>query len=174
MLLARLLEVRIPERFYSALLALAAAVIVVAGAWIIESYRLRDALSVQAVYQQRFDRTQEQLRAANVYNDRVRAVVALDRRVRGIAASGDADARTLAEIANRLPQHAWLTAISHDETGLTLEGRAKNLAVLGGVIHELMRAKHLHSPTLVSAIAEKPQGEDAAMKYEIHVDGAAQ
>lgn len=172
--LQRLLELRIPERFHNALYALAGTVVIIAGAWAIEAYRLREALEVQAFYQQRFDETQVQLKSADLYYDRVRATVALDKRVRRIALSGDADARTLAEIANELPQHAWLTGITHDGTGLALQGHAKDLSVLSAVIKGLMRAKTLRSPALVNATADKEQGQDPGMKYEIHLDGDAQ
>jgi Tfp pilus assembly protein PilN len=173
-MLQRMLEIRVPERFHGALFAVGAAVAVIAGAWCIEAYRLREALKVQAVYEQRYDEMQARLKQANVYYDRVRAIVALDRHVRQIAVSGDTDARTLAEIANRLPQHAWLTGISHDGSGMALQGHAKDLSVLSGVMRGLMRAKQLRSPTLVTASSEKQQGQDAGLKYEIHVDGAAQ
>lgn len=171
--LQTLLEVRVPERLHNALLALIGAVVVIGGAWGIDAYRLREALRVESVYQQRYDDSARRLQQTHVYYDRVKALVDLDRRVRSIAASGDADARVLAEIANRLPAHAWLTGISHDGTGMALDGRAKDLGVLSGVMHGLMQARHLHSPTLVSAVLDKVHGHDAAMKYEIHIDGAA-
>lgn len=170
----RILEIRVSERFHSALFALVGAAVVIAGAWGIDVFRLKQALSVEAVYQERHDETERALQRTNIYYDRVKALVDLDRRVRKIAASGDADARTLAEIANRLPAHAWLTGISHDATGLALDGRAKDLGVLSGVMHGLMHAKHLRSPILVSASLDKERGQDTAMKYEIHIDGAAQ
>lgn len=171
-LLQRMFEIRIPERYHNALFAVAGSVIVIAGAWSIDSYRLRQALQVESVYQQRYDETDRALKETNLYYARVRALVDLDRRVRSIASSGDADARTLAEIANRLPAHAWLTGISHDATGLALDGRAKDLAVLSGVMQGLMHAKHLRSPTLVSAALDKVRGRASTMKYEIHIDGA--
>lgn len=173
LLVQRMLEIRVPERFHTALFALVGSVIVIAGAWGIDAYRLRQALRVEAVYQQRYDETARALKKTNLYYDRVKELVDLDRRVRKIAASGDADARTLAEIANRLPPHAWLTGIAHDATGLALDGRAKDLGVLSRVMQGLMHAKHLRSPTLISAGLDKERGQDTAMKYEIHIDGAA-
>jgi hypothetical protein len=173
-LLQRILEIRIPERVHGALFAVGASAAVIAGAYGIEAYRLREALNVQTVYQQRYDDAQRLVKGANVYYDRVRAIVALDRRVRDIAASGDADARMLAEIANRLPRHAWLTGISHDGSGIALQGHAKDLSVLSSVMRGLMQTKALRSPALVSASSEKGQRQGDGLKYEIHVDGAAQ
>lgn len=173
LVLIRLFEIRIPERFQGALFALMGAAAVIAGSWCIEAYRLREALKIEAVYSERHVRAVRAVQGTRLYYDRVRAQVDLDRFVRRIAASGDADARTLAEVANKLPRHAWLTGISHDGTGLALEGRAENFAVLGGVLQGLMHARHLQSPTLVTAAAEEEQGQDAGVKYRIHVDGAA-
>lgn len=171
--LQRILELRVPERYHNALFALIGSVVVIAGAWGIDVYRLREALRVEAVYQQRYDEAEHALKETNLYYDHVKALVDLDRHVRRIAQSGDADARTLAEIANTLPAHSWLTGISHDATGLSLDGRAKDLAVLSGVMEGLMHAKHVHRPTLVSASLDKDRGEIPEMKYQIHIDGAA-
>jgi hypothetical protein len=173
LLLLRLLECRVPERFHSALFALAGAVAVIGGAWAIESYRLAQALQMQALYQARYDGSERRLKAANVYYDRVRRLLDLDRRVRTIAVSGDTDARTLAEIANELPEHAWLTGISRDESGLALQGRARDLAAVSAVLRGLMRAKHLQNPTLESAALEQDPAYGNPMKYEIHVNGVA-
>lgn len=174
LLLQRLLELRIPERFHNASFALCGALAVIGGAWGIESYRLQQAIQVQTIYRHQYEAATADLKRANVYYDRVRSLVALDLRVRRIASSGDADARTLAEIANELPQHAWLTGISHDATGLSLEGRAKDLSAVSSVMRGLMRARDLRSPMLQSAsLDEDPDGE-GAMKYTIHVDGTKQ
>ncbi len=172
LLVARILEMRVPERFHNALFALAGALAVIAGAWGIDAYRLREALRIQAVYQQRFDRADWALKQTNVYYNRVKAIADLDRRVHDIAASGDADARMLAEIANRLPQHAWLTGISQSADGLALDGRAKDLSVVSRVMRGLMQIKDLRSPVLVSAAADNEHDRYSAMKYEIHVDRA--
>ncbi|HET9097475.1 MAG TPA: PilN domain-containing protein [Candidatus Baltobacteraceae bacterium] len=172
LLVQRILDVRVPDRFHSALFALIGSAAVIAGAWGIDAFRLREALRVEAVYQQRHDESARALRRTNVYYDRVKALIDLDRHVRQIAASGDADARTLAEIANRLPAHAWLTGISHDATGFALDGRAKDLGVLSSVIQGLMHAEHLRSPTLISAALDKERGRDTAMNYQIHIDRA--
>lgn len=173
LIIQRMLEIRIPERFHSALFALFGSIALIGGACGIDAYRLGHALHVQAVYRQRYEQTASALQRTNVYYEHVRELVALDRRVRRIALSGDMDARTLAEIANELPPHAWLTGISHDPTGLSLNGRAKNLAVLSSVMQGLMRAKHLRRPRLVNALLDTPRGRGRSMRYEIHVDGVA-
>lgn len=169
----RVIEFRIPERFQTPMFALAAAVAVVGGAWGIEAYRLREALKVQSVYESHYDVAAARLKATKVYYARVQRMFDLDIRIRRIAASGDADARALAEIANQLPPHAWLTGISHDGTGLALEGKAKDLDVVSGVLRGLMHAKDLHNPELQSAELEFEPGGEGSIKYSIHIDGTA-
>lgn len=170
MFVRRLLEFRVPPRLHAAAVALAGALAVIGGACGIEAYRLREALTMESVYQARYDAVHARLQETHVYRERVRALVDLDRRVRSIAESGDADARALAEIANMLPAHTWLTGISRDAGGLVLEGDARDLGVLGGVIRNLMHAKHVHRPTLLGAAAADDRRGDA-VKYRIHVDG---
>lgn len=172
--LTRVLDMRVPQRFHVALVAAGAAAAIVAGACSIEAYRLREAREMQAAYQQRYDAVNAQLRRSKLYGDRVRAIAALDRRVRRISASGYADARMLAEIANRLPQHAWLTAIAHDASGLALQGQAKDLAVLSGVMRGLMAVNDVRTPSLLRASEEQLGNRADGLTYEIHVDGGRQ
>jgi len=47
------------------------------------------------------------------------------------------------------------------------------LQVLSNVLSGLMHARHLRRPQLVTAAEEEDHGHNGAMKYEIHVDGAA-
>jgi len=169
----RILQLRVPERFQRAALAVCFSLAVVGGAWIIEACRLREALRIEAEYQRRYDLSAAAVRRADVYYARVRALAELDKQVRSIAFSGDLDARTLAEIADVLPAHAWLTGIAHDPTGLSLAGEAKDLAVVGGVMRSLMHARHLRAPSLVSAALVKDDARSAVMNYQIHVERSA-
>ena len=164
--------VRVPERLHAGLCALAGAAALVTGAWSIETVRLQDALAVQETYQARYDRAQQELERADVLYDRARTLVALDRQVRAIAASGDADARELAEIANRLPRTAWLTGISHDATGLVLQGRAADLSAVGEVVRGFLNARYLRSPQLVNAVLDRETDRTDPVAYEIHLEGA--
>lgn len=170
--LERVRDVRIPERLQSAVLALAGSAAVVAGACAIDAYRLHEALHVETLYRQQYDRAALLLERSNVYYDRVRSLAALDRSVHTIAQSGDTDAVMLAEIANRLPAHAWLTAISRDATGFSLNGRARDLTAVSDVLNGLMRAKHIANPVLTSTARDAMHDGRSAMTYEIHVGAA--
>jgi Tfp pilus assembly protein PilN len=168
--LRRVSEFRIPERYYAALLAIAGVVLTVGGAWLIESHRLHDTLALQTVYQQRYDESVRALKRANVYEARVKRIVALAAKIRSIRSSGYADARRLAEIANNLPPHAWLTSIAYDGDAISLEGRTKDLRVLGSVIRGLSRAGHLRNPLLSSAMVVSEPPQKNTIKYVLRVE----
>lgn len=169
----RLAQTRIPERFHTALLALAGAAAVVAGACAIDACRLAEALHMQAAYQERYDRAQLALTRSKVYYERVRALVAADLKMREIASSGDTDALMLAEIANRLPEHAWLTGIRHDSSGLSLVGRARDFSAVGQVMRGLMRSRHVANPLLIGTAIERERDPKSIVTYEIHVEPSA-
>ena len=169
-LLQRISEVRVPERFHMALLVLIGSAAVLGGACAIDAYRLREALRLQSAYQHRYDRAELALKRSKVYYDRVRALLAVDAKVHEIASSGDSDALMLAEIANRLPEHAWLTGIARDPGGFSLAGHARDLAVVGQVMRGLMRAKHVANPLLVSTALVKDRDPHSTVTYEIHVE----
>lgn len=166
-----LIEIRVPHRLYNALSGVAAALAIVAGAWTIEHHRFSDARAMEAAYQRRFDSSERALQKTKIFYDQVQALTALDRHVRRIVASGDADARRLAEIANNLPEHAWLTSISRDQNGVALEGRAQNLGVISGVLHGLMRARTLRNPILTSAQAVAEPTHEGIIKYAVRLEG---
>jgi Tfp pilus assembly protein PilN len=170
--LQKVQELRIPERLHAPLFALFCVIAALAGAWTIEKHRLTDAQDVEAAYRSRFELSEQSVKKTKIYYDRVIALVSLDRRLREIVNSGDADSRHLAEIANKLPPHAWLMQITRDDTGISLEGRAANLAVVSGVLRSLMGAAGLHDPSLISAQTMSGPANSSFVKYVVHVDGA--
>lgn len=167
--LRRILEFRIPERYHAALIALTGVALTMAGAWTIESHRLHQTLQLQAVYERRYDSSVRALARTNVFETRVKRLSALAARIRTIRASGYTDARRLAEIANHLPQHAWLTSIAYDGDAVSLEGRARDLGVLSAVIRGLARAPHLREPVLSSATVVSDPPEKGTIRYVLRV-----
>lgn len=170
---ARFFELSIPERLHAALTAVCVSSAILAGSWGIESQRLAQSARIQAEYQARFDASVRAVKQANVYRTRVRDLVALDRRVRAISSSGYGDAQRLAEIANAVPRHAWLTAVSYDDDTIRLEGQARGWGVLSSVIDGLSRAHHLRAPTLVSASVSPDASRYAVVKYALRLQGDA-
>ncbi|MGZ3499198.1 MAG: PilN domain-containing protein [Vulcanimicrobiaceae bacterium] len=167
----KMLEARVPERLHNPLLALGLAIAVVVGAWGIESYRLQSAVRLEERYQQRFDQSRRELARTKVFYSRLQRLVALDKQIAAIVRSGDDDARRLAEIANRLPERAWLTSISRDATGISLEGRAENLRVVSRTMGALAQSRVLRNPVLLDA-SSSGRGGDQLFHYQVHVDGA--
>lgn len=170
--IAAVTKFAVPAHLLHASYALAAAAAIVAGAGWIEHSRALQAQKSEALYRQRYDRSVRSVNQVHVYSSRVAALVALDRRVRGIVASGDANARKLADIADHLPPHAWLTSVTFDAGGLELEGRARNFEVLGGVMRELMRAQRVHNPVLTGAQATAVAGNRTLVKYGIRLESS--
>jgi hypothetical protein len=171
-LLRRISELRIPERYHAALMTIAGVILAIAGGWAIESHRLHEIVALHAAYQQRYDESARALKRTNLYEDRVKRLIALAAKIRSVRASGYSDARRLAEIANSLPRHAWLTSIAYDGDAIALEGRTQDLHVLSKVIRALSHTGHLKNPTLSSAmvLAEPPQKK--AIKYVLRVESS--
>ena len=173
-LLHRLLEIRIPVRLQGPLWAICGALVFVLGAWSIEAYRLNASLGIEATYQREYEISRRDLARTNVYYDHIRSLVTLDKRVRAITTSGDDDALRLAEIANSMPQQAWLTAISRDDTGITLDGNAQDLTAISRTVQGLAHARDLRDPTLISAARVSNTTTDETIKYTLHVKGVGQ
>lgn len=170
----RVLEFRIPERLYAVLTALSLAGLVVAGAWLIEAHRLHATLYIESIYRTRFEVSERALRKTNVYEKRVRQLLALDAQIRAIRVSGERDARRLAGISNALPAHAWLTSVVYDGDGIALEGRAADLKVLSTVMRELMHAHNVRQPSLVNAALAPEVGRKGEIKYTLRLAGVSE
>lgn len=168
--LRKVLEFRMPERYHAVLVTLGAIALTLAGGWSIESHRLRQTLALQEVYRQRYDASVRALRGAKVFEERVKRLVALDARLRSIRLSGFSDAARLAELANNLPEHAWLTSISNNGDAISLEGRAKDLRVLSEVVRGLTRTHNFRNPSLVSAIVATEPPDKGLVKYVLRVE----
>lgn len=172
-LLARILDFRVPERMRGACTAVASVTFFVLSAWMLEAYRLHDALTSQAALQARLDATTAAVARTKVYYDRVVRIVAIDRQVREIVQSGDDRARQLAEIANAIPDHAWLTSIAADGSDIELDGSARDLTTLGLAFRSFARARSLGPPMLVRTESQSPRGRAPLVKYAMRLRGTA-
>jgi Tfp pilus assembly protein PilN len=169
-----ILELRIPRRLHAALYALAAACACVAGAALIEAHRFHESLRIEATYRFRYEQSMRELRGMNLYYERVAHLARLDRQIRRIIASGDAEAQRIAEIAKALPERAWLTAISGEPGGVSLEGRAANLNVLGRFVRSLSAGRSIGDPTLVSASLVADPSRAPMIEYALHLQARGQ
>lgn len=135
--LRSLLGAAVSRRLRAPAAAVCVSAILVITASIIEAARLKDAYHTLDLDKSQCAQSALRLSSAHIYSRRVAALVRLEDRIRMLRASGDAEATRLAEIANRLPQHAWLISATHDAESLVLDGRASNLSVLAATIEAL-------------------------------------
>ncbi len=171
-LLVRIMEFRIPSRLQSGVAAVIVATAFVGGAWGIESCRLAAALNVEAEYRQNFERSRADVARADVYFDRVKNLVALDKRLRDVVLSGNVTARRLAQIGNALPSTVWLSSISHDGQGLSIEGTAPDMATVGRVLSDLNEIRGVRDPKLLDASAEADPKSAREVKFTVRAEGA--
>ncbi len=143
---------------------------VTSGAWGIEAYRFVTAQRIQTAYEEKFDASARAVQKTRIYYGKVKALVALDQRVRGIEMSGAREARILAEVGNSIPGHAWLTSIARDDSGFVLEGRAQSLGVVAQVFRNVLRSHRLQNPTLLSTQLTSDRPAETVTKYVLHVE----
>lgn len=89
---------------------------------------------------------------------RVDELVALDRRMREIRSSGSRVSARLADIANHVPAHAWLTTLARTPDGFEIVGKSSGLPALGATMSSLMTSSSIAAPTLVRAGGEERRG----------------
>lgn len=161
----------IPAHLLAASYALAASAAVVCGAAAIERSRCHEAQRIEMAYRLRYERSARAVQAAHIYSKRVASLLAFDDEVRGIVASGDINAERLADLADHLPRHAWLTSLSLDSEGMVLEGRASDFETLGRVVDALMHARRARNPVLTGAKIVSTSRQ-TAIDYGIRLENA--
>lgn len=166
--LRQLREMRVPRRLYSVVTALIGAVLIVCGVWLIESYRLRAALSMESHYAERLASSRVALATVHLKYRHLRELIALDARIREIRGSGNRTAEQLAQIGNRLPAHVWLTAIDSDN-GLLIDGETTGLAALSQAVSTFALVKKT-VPILVSATTFGSNSGPNLFRYQLRFE----
>lgn len=161
---------QIPLTLRAPLSAVASALLITCGAWGIESYGLTSAVATEAQTRARYEESRLEVSRMKVLYARVDRLTAVARHVRDIQVSGDRHAALFADIGNRLSAHVWLTAISDDETGVAMAGKAGDFSALSRTIKSLS-APGRYAPVLVHATREVRQGRSEPLRYDIHLDG---
>lgn len=100
--------------------------VAIIGAWL-ESSRLRDALAIELLAQERFDRSREAVAALKLEAGNLDALVAEDRRLRAIRLSGPSLGERIATLGNLAPRHVWLTSMDASVDGYQIQGAASDL-----------------------------------------------
>ena len=143
-------------------------VIVCAGTLEIERARLRHAHETVLRYQAQLDATKRAMQHDRAAFQVMFDTIALDREVRTITESGVRDARRITRIAAAIPEHAWLTSIARVDDRLAIEGRARDLTAVAGVIRNLSREPGLRDPELKTAsLVDARHGTE--MLYQLDV-----
>jgi len=152
--LERLRPSRIPEQLRTPLAALLTTAIVVCAWWGIEQFLLAQARDDVKEQSFRLTVSAAALSQAKIRQTRVETLLVIDSRLREIRRSGAALASGLADIANHVPNRAWLTSIARVDDGLEIDGRAEGLDGLSETLADLMSSSHVASPDLVRASKE--------------------
>ena len=167
----RLIDRGVPDRLHAPLVAVMVAIITASSAWAVEFYRLSAAEGLERAYQLQFQDSERKVAATRVRVKGLDELVALDRRVLQIRASGGTEALRLADIANHLPNDTWVSAIAKDASGIAVEGSSADLRSLAETIDRLARAREVRNPVLLSA------DEDTAadvrrriLRYRVRLD----
>lgn len=168
----RVLEVRLPPEFAAPLFAIAAAALIISGAFAIEYGRLARATAAESAFQLAYMESQQQISRTRVLYAGLERTVALAKEVRAIQASGAAQEVRFAEIGNRLPPHIWLTAIADDDSGMLLSGKATNLTAISHAMSNLARSRHRYAATLVSAGGDDRSLKSSVVQYQLHLQAA--
>lgn len=151
------------------LMALATVIFVGLCAFGIESWRVGDARTQERVQQVRFDESRARLEQMKIASREVSDLLLLDRRLRDVRLSGTALSVRLADIANHVPERAWLTSLGRTPSGVAINGRAETLDSLSATVASLMMSKTVASPNLIKAETERHTGGPPLVKFEISV-----
>ncbi len=170
--LRRVLQARLPAEFVAPLCAVGAAVLIISGAFSIEVGRLSRIAAIEARHRVAYDESTLQLSRTKVIFAGLKRTAAFAEEVRAIQKSGDAQAARFAEIGNRLPPHIWLTAITNDDSGMLLSGKAVNLTMLSRAMSDLSTLKNRYAPTLVSANGDDRAPTRTPVQYQLHLEDA--
>ena len=170
----RLRSMRVPEELHGGAYAIAAACLFLLGAFFIEDHRLGLAEQAETAAQIRLDQSRNDLAKTRLQRLHVDALLDLDQRLRDIRLSGTVVAARLADIANHVPEHAWLTSISRTAEGTSISGRVSSLGVLSETVADLMSSKTVASPSLVRAGNDEHGHRAGVLSFEVRVVDRAQ
>ncbi len=160
-------EARLPRRLHSVVSALIGVVAVVSAVWLIESYRVQAAITMERHYSRRLAGSSAALLEVHFKYRHLRELVMLDAKIREIRGSGNRTALQLAQIGSRLPAHIWLTAIDSDK-GLLLDGEARGLVDLSHAVSNFAQDGNSR-PILVNAAALPANTGPDLIRYQLRL-----
>lgn len=137
------------------------------GAYVIFGVAIGAAHTLEAEAVMRLDASKAALAERQLERVRVDDLLAFDRRLRAIRTSGSRVSLRLADIANRVPEHAWLTTLSRTSSGIAIAGKSTGFPVVGTTMEGLMKSATLSAPTLIRANEEDHRH---IVVFEVHAD----
>jgi hypothetical protein len=132
------LAFRLPRRFRTAAVAFVTLLCVLATCGAFESARTNAASAIEARERSRLEIAKDRLAAANLELDEVATLIATDRRLRALRASGVSAAMRLARIGNVVPRGVWLSSVQPSPAGFDVEGEAVNLGAVNRALSSLL------------------------------------
>jgi Tfp pilus assembly protein PilN len=160
---------RIPELLRTPLAALVTIALVVGAWWVIEQILLEQARGELQAQTLRLNTSKVALSEVKLHRTRLEELLSIDTRLRKIRRSGAALSSGLADIANHIPERAWLTSIAHVDAGLQIDGRAEGLDGLSETVADLMSSSTVASPNLVRASKEERDRAGTIVAFEVRV-----
>lgn len=167
----RLRPSRISEHLRTPLAALATSIFVVAAWWLVQHLQLQQAAKELANERARAIASRADLALTRVRRAHVDDLAVLDNHIREIRRSGAVTSSMLADIANHVPQHAWLSAIAQSDGGFEIDGDALGLDELSRTLASLMSSRAASNPTLVRA-ARETRGQEGIVSFHVHAGSA--
>lgn len=166
-LLDRARSIRIPERTRTPLSILGTSVLVVLGWCCLAHYWLATAMVEERQAQLRLTQSRAALAQAQVERASTDRLVALDRELRAIRLSGTKLGLRLADLANHVPEHSWLTSLSEQDGIVTIDGRSEGMLALSGTLARILAASSVSDPTLFRAARESRPGLPELISFEV-------
>ena len=160
---------RIPEALRTPLAALLTALIVVGVWWAIEQLLLSQAQRELALQTWRLSASKTALAELKLRKTHLDELLTIDARLREIRRSGASVSKRLADIANHIPQSAWLTSIAQASDGLEIDGRVEGLDGLSATVADLMSSSTSSAPDLVRANKEERDTSGGVIAFAVRV-----
>jgi Tfp pilus assembly protein PilN len=160
---------RIPETLRTPLAAFATVVVIVGVWWIVEQLLLAQARGELQAQSLRLSASRVGLHELKLRKTRLEQLISIDTRLREIRRSGAVLASRLADIANHVPDRAWLTSIARVDGGLQIDGNAEGLDGLSDTVADLMSSSNAASPSLIHASKEDRDRSGRIIAFEVRV-----
>jgi Tfp pilus assembly protein PilN len=144
---------------------------VLAGWWLVERRLLANALDEAHRAQAQLNESQALLAQSKIERRDFYRVLTLDRRLLDIRDSGSLLASEVADVANRIPPHAWLHSLTFAATGIDMTGNAVAFDVLGMALSGIGSSAAVTNMALVRATSDAGK-QRANVSFEIRAERA--